>query len=138
MSTAERPSGPVANGTANGYPAGGPGPAEAAVVQPAPLLDLGKARAELQCSTAAQRAKASALSCGARALASYLPAANETPDADDLQRFCDGEAFRKEAFGHAALADDTGALLGAVRAGLDAARSAAVLRLQVALAFHGQ
>jgi hypothetical protein len=128
--------GPVANGTATGYATGDAVFKAAASVEPEAerLLDIGKARDELSRLSFADIERTTALAWGARALACY----EDQPDATlpiQLQRFCDGEAYRQEAFEHATMADSDGKLLAAIRLEVDAARATALVGLQMAYSF---
>ncbi len=98
------------------------------------LLDADKARKELAGTTMEQIERATALTWGGRALASYQLCLAERAAMAGFGKFCDGEAYRQEAFEHAAMAEDGGLLLRGIQAELDAARGKALLTLQATVA----
>lgn len=97
------------------------------------LLDADTARKELAETTMEAIERATARTWGGRALASYQLCLAEQAAMANVRRFCDGEAFRQEAFEHAAMAEDGGVLLRGIQVELDAARAKALAALQLAV-----
>ncbi|HLF16496.1 MAG TPA: hypothetical protein VI796_03580 [Candidatus Thermoplasmatota archaeon] len=125
----------MANGTATGYATGDPvfktEPAKpAGEAAPAKVLDAAKALVELASTSLAQIERATALTWGGRALASYQLSGSQTSLVERMRRFHEGEAFRQEAFEHASMAEDHGVLLAGIQLELDAERLAVQQILQ--------
>ncbi|MEA3137426.1 MAG: hypothetical protein QOC71_1707 [Thermoplasmata archaeon] len=129
--------GPVANGTATGYATGDTVfKAGSPNVVPAtqPLLDIDKARKELMWTSMEQIERATALTWGARAVASYELVMADSLSLQGVQRFAEGDSYRSEAFEHASMADETGQVLRGIRGEVDAARAMALAILDTGAA----
>ncbi len=75
------------------------------------MLDVEKGLAELKAKSLVEIEKATAMTWGGRAAASYLLAHRAAAKAERLRRFYEGENYRQEALEHAAMAEDGGRLL---------------------------
>lgn len=70
------------------------------------LLDLGKARKELESKGLLQIERDTALTWGGRAAASYAFVLEEQDHAERMRCFWEGETYRAEAVEHAAMTED--------------------------------
>ena len=75
------------------------------------MLDVEKALKELQEKSMADIERATALTWGARAVASYRLAKESKSAIARFQHFYEAENYRQEALEHAAMAEDGGDLL---------------------------
>ena len=89
------------------------------------LLDVTAARKELRQKTLLDIERATALTWGGRAAASFLLATEAKDPKERLQRLQDGENYRQEALEHAAMTEDL-ELLVANRKEMDANRKLAM------------
>ncbi|HEX2065560.1 MAG TPA: hypothetical protein VHI93_01990 [Candidatus Thermoplasmatota archaeon] len=96
------------------------------------MLDIEKARTELRTSSMAKIERATALTWGARAVASFQMCAEATDWEARLRHFCEGEAYRQEALEHAATGEAWQSLLPALDAEIGMARAAAETAMQFA------
>ncbi len=70
------------------------------------MLDITKARDELRRTTLLDIERATALTWGGRAAASYTLVLEERDAGKRIQRFWEGEGYRQEALEHAAMTED--------------------------------
>lgn len=96
------------------------------------MLDVEKALKELQATTMAEIERATALTWGGRAVASFRLCARASEWEDRFRHFCEGETYRQEALEHAAMAEDGARLLGSLESEIGEARAAAETAMQFA------
>ncbi len=97
------------------------------------ILDLEKAMKELREKSILDIERATALTWGGRALASYCLSRESATPLERLQRFYEGENYRQEAMEHASMADDGGALMRGIHGEVESERQAALDGLKRAL-----
>jgi hypothetical protein len=90
-----------------------------------PVLDPAAARKELKEKSLLDIERATAITWGGRAAASFLLAREATDPKERLQRLQDGENYRQEALEHAAMTEDL-ELLVQVRKEMDVHRKPAM------------
>jgi hypothetical protein len=96
------------------------------------MLDVEKALKELRTTSMADIERATAITWGGRAVASFR-LCSEAPDWEArFRHFCEGENYRQEALEHAAMSGDWKTLLPAVESEVDQARAAAETAMQFA------
>ena len=74
------------------------------------MLDVEKAREELKTKSMAEIERATAMTWGARAVASYRLASEAKGLGERFRHFYEGENYRQEALEHASMAEDRGKL----------------------------
>jgi len=95
-------------------------------------LDVEKARKELEGKSITDIEHATALTWGARAVASFQLCAQSGEWESRFRFFCDGENYRQEALEHAAMSDDWRGLLPLLESEINEARGAAETSMQFA------
>lgn len=95
-----------------------------------PHIDIEKGLKELREKTIVEIERATAITWGGRAAASFRLSREAATPAERVQRFHDGETYRGEAMEHAAMAEDGGALLRAIHDEVEAERGTASEALQ--------
>lgn len=98
----------------------------------APLLDVEKALKELESTTMAEIEHTTALTWGARAVASFQMCSRAGDWESRFRHFCEGENYRQEALEHAAMGDGWQSLLPALDTEINEARGAAETAMQFA------
>ncbi|MBI4393534.1 MAG: hypothetical protein HY556_07035 [Euryarchaeota archaeon] len=93
------------------------------------MLELEKAIVELQAKSMEEIERETAMKWGSRAAASYTLVGREVTPGARFKRFYEAENFRQEAFEHASMVEDDGALLQSIRKEVEEHRSAALTRL---------
>lgn len=106
--------------------------ASAGIHAAAPVLDVEKALKELATTSIAEIEHSTALTWGARAVASFQLCAQATEWRARFQYFCDGENYRQEALEHAATATDWQQLMPVLDAEINKSRANAENAMQVA------
>ncbi len=97
------------------------------------LIDIEKGLAELKAKTMIDIEKATSITWGGRAAASYRLSREAASVTERLTRFYEGETFRGEAMEHAAMVEDGGTLLRGVHDEIDVERKPALDALNKAL-----
>lgn len=100
------------------------------------MLDLEKAMKELREKSILDIERATALTWGGRALASYHLSRESSTPLERLQRFYEGENYRQEAMEHASMAEDGGGLMRGIHDEVEVERKAALEGLKRTLAQH--
>ncbi len=90
------------------------------------MLDVEKALEELKAKSMAEIERATAMTWGARAVASYRLAAEAKGLAERFRHVYEGENYRQEAFEHASMTEDRGKLLLEIREEVDRDRRRAL------------
>ncbi len=99
-----------------------------------PNIDIEKGLKELREKSIVEIERATAITWGGRAAASFRLSREAATPAQRVQRFHDGETYRGEAMEHAAMAEDGGALLRAIHDEVEAERGPAQEALNRTLA----
>lgn len=99
-----------------------------------PLIDIEKGLKELKEKSILDIERATALTWGGRAAASYRLSRQATTTTERLQRFYEGETYRGESLEHAAMVEDGGTLLRGLHGEVEAERAPALDALQRAIA----
>lgn len=94
------------------------------------LLDIQKAKDELEGKTMVEIERATALTWGGRAAASYQRSLEAGSLHDRFRCFYEGENYRQEALEHAAMAEDRGKLVAVVHDEIDALRKRAIVAIE--------
>lgn len=97
------------------------------------LIDIEKGLKELGEKTIRDIERATSITWGGRAAASYRLSREATAVPERLKRFYEGETYRGEALEHAAMTEDGGALLRNVHDEVEAERAPALEALKKAL-----
>ncbi|MFO1535162.1 MAG: hypothetical protein ABR586_05810 [Thermoplasmatota archaeon] len=96
------------------------------------MLDVEKALKELRTTSMAEIERATALTWGGRAVASFRLCSESTDWESRFRHFCEGENYRQEALEHAAMGEDWKGLLPQIEAEVNEARAAAETAMQFA------
>lgn len=95
------------------------------------VLDVDKGLAELRTKTLAEIERATALTWGGRAAASFELATQADGMAERFRHFYEGENYRQEALEHAAMAEDGAKLLIQIHDEVDGYRHRAAEALNI-------
>lgn len=93
-------------------------------------LDLEKARDELAGKSMVEIERATALTWGGRAVASFQCSLEAKSIHDRFKCFYEGENYRQEALEHAAMTEDRGKLVGEMHDEIEAVRRRAMAALE--------
>jgi hypothetical protein len=99
-------------------------------------MDIEKARSEIEKTPMEDIERQTALTWGARAVASYHLCQEDGTLMPRFRHFWEGENYRQESFEHAAMAEDDGELLKQVREEIEQARSLAMQTFTALEASH--